>query len=204
MLIVAEASSVLMIGDGSGTGAALCIMISIVNRGVESGGGGGDRYGATMLDLYDHYAVLLSRNALDMDSPGPLQLAVIVLELTSAVFMLNVLLFDNGKRKEYVDDNTNVDGISHGGDIANDATEMKEEEGTVDILAADSHINGERSKIVMVDIANGDQITRMATSEECKKIPYFMSAEEENEQREEQDEEEERRRDSDNSSVSII
>lgn len=204
MLIAAEASSALMIGAGSGTGAALCIMISIVNRGVESGGGGGDRYGATMLDLFGHYAVLLSRNALDMDSPGPLQLAAIVLELTSAVFMLNVLLFDNGKRKEYVDDNTNVDGISHGGDIVNDATEMKEEEGTVDILAADSHINGERSKIVMVDIANGDQITRMATTEECKKIPYFMSAEEENEQREEQDEEEERRRDSDNSSVSII
>jgi len=69
MLIAAEASSSLMIGAGSGTGAALCIMISIVNRGVESGGGGGDRYGATMLDLFGHYAVLLTQNAVSHRMP---------------------------------------------------------------------------------------------------------------------------------------
>ncbi|VEU43887.1 unnamed protein product [Pseudo-nitzschia multistriata] len=97
MLLAAEASGALMTAASTGTGAALCLMISIVNRGVESGGGGtGERYGTTILDLLRHYVVLLAKNATNEASPGPLQLVAIVLELTSLVFMANVLISDNG------------------------------------------------------------------------------------------------------------
>ena len=45
----------------TGTAAATCLMISIVNRGVESGGGTAvDRYGNTILgELYELGTVLL-------------------------------------------------------------------------------------------------------------------------------------------------
>lgn len=97
MLLAAEASSSLMMAASTGTGAALCLMISIVNRGVESGGGDGYRYGNTFFDLFGHYAVLLVRAATDTLSPGPLQFTAIVLEMISLVYMANVLLFQNGK-----------------------------------------------------------------------------------------------------------
>jgi len=99
MLIAAEASTALMTAASTGTGAALCLLISIVNRGVESGGGGIDRYGNTILDLFGHYAVLLSKASTNSVSPGPLQFMAIVLELTSLFFMANVLIFQNGKMK---------------------------------------------------------------------------------------------------------
>ena len=97
MLIAAEASTALMSAASTGTGAALCLLISIVNRGVESGGGGTDRYGNTIFDLFSHYAVLLSRASTNSVSPGPLQFMAIVLELVSLIFMANVLIFQNGK-----------------------------------------------------------------------------------------------------------
>eukprot|EP00536_Pseudo-nitzschia_multiseries_P011640 jgi/Psemu1/29532/gm1.29532_g len=97
MLLAAEASNALLTAAGAGTGAALCLMISIVNRGVESGGGNGERYGSTIVDLLQHYVVLLFREATQEISPGPLQLAAIVLESISLVYMANVLVFQNGK-----------------------------------------------------------------------------------------------------------
>jgi len=98
-LLAVEASAALMTAASTGTGAAVCLLISIVNRGVESGGGDGYRYGSTILDLFSHYVVLLSQAATSGVSPGPLQFMAIVLELTSLVFMANVLLFQNGKMK---------------------------------------------------------------------------------------------------------
>jgi hypothetical protein len=172
MLIAAEASVELMIGAGSGTGAALCLMISIVNRGVESGGGGDDRYGTTMMDLFGHYAVLLAQEATNGVSPGPLQLAAIVLEVTSLFFMMNVLLFDTGKTVYAVEDL-----VEEGGDETGTIGDLGEEEElcpVIDVLdidsvfatttttttTAESAINGkqERGAVIMIvsDINSND------------------------------------------------
>lgn len=110
LLVAAEASSLLMAAASTGTVASLCLMISIVNRGVESGGGNGiDRYGNTILDLVQHYVTLLAENALgtEVTSPGPLQLAAIALEITSLFFLGTVLLFQSGKT-EYNDADSTV------------------------------------------------------------------------------------------------
>ena len=97
MLLAAEASSALMTAASTGTAAALCLMISIVNRGVEAGGGEGVGYGRTIVDLLVHYAVLLSRCATDGESPGPLELSAIIFEITSIAFALQVLITGNDK-----------------------------------------------------------------------------------------------------------
>jgi hypothetical protein len=92
MLLSAKASNKLMVAASTGTAAALCLMVSIVNRGVESGGGNSDdSYGATILDLFQHYAFLLLQFATDASSPGPLQLSAILLETTSLCFLFMVL-----------------------------------------------------------------------------------------------------------------
>jgi hypothetical protein len=96
MLLSAKASNKLMVAASSGTAAALCLMVSIVNRGVASGGGNSDdSYGATILDLFQHYAFLLLQFATDADSPGPLQLSAMVLETTSLCFMFMVLFTES-------------------------------------------------------------------------------------------------------------
>ena len=100
MLLAAEASSALMTAASTGTAAALCLMISIVNRGVEAGGGEGIGYGKTILDLVRHYAIVLARCASDANSPGPLELSAILLEVTSLVFALQVLLSGNDKMED--------------------------------------------------------------------------------------------------------
>jgi hypothetical protein len=96
MLLSAKASNRLMVSASTGTAAALCLMVSIVNRGVESGGGNRyDSYGSTILDLFTHYASLLLQFATDADSPGPLQLLAMVLETTSLCFMFMVLVTES-------------------------------------------------------------------------------------------------------------
>ena len=93
MLLAASASKSLMNAASTGTAAATCLMVSIVNRGVESGGGTTvDRYGNTILDLFTHYAALLLKVATDEASPGPLQLAAILLEIASLCFLFHVLI----------------------------------------------------------------------------------------------------------------
>merc|ERR1712151_1337790 len=92
MLLAANASKALMNAASTGTAAALCLMVSIVNRGVESGGGEEGSYGNTILDLFSHYVTLLLEAAMDGYSPGPLQLSAIVLETASLCFMFMVLL----------------------------------------------------------------------------------------------------------------
>lgn len=92
MLLAAGASRLLMGAASTGTAAALCLMVSIVNRGVESGGGNGvDRYGTNILDLFAHYASLLLEAATNGESPGPLQLSAMMLETASLCFMFAVL-----------------------------------------------------------------------------------------------------------------
>ncbi len=55
MLLAARASNKLILAASTGTAAALCLMVSIVNRGVESGGGNSaDSYGHNILDLVSH------------------------------------------------------------------------------------------------------------------------------------------------------
>lgn len=93
MLLSANASRNLMVSASTGTGAALCLLVSIVNRGVESGGGNSiDSYGHNILDLVSHYAALLFQAATNAESPGLLQLSAILLETTSLSFMFVVLL----------------------------------------------------------------------------------------------------------------
>lgn len=100
MLLAARASMALQTAASTGTMAALCLMMSIVNRGVESGGGNGIRYGSTILDLLRHYAVLLFEASINGESPGPLQLSAIVLELTSIFFVLQIIWLGNDKQEE--------------------------------------------------------------------------------------------------------
>jgi hypothetical protein len=97
MLLEAQASDALIGSVLSGVGAALLLMVSIVNRGVESGGGHGLRYGQTVLDLFAHYLVLLYQRALGNSwsgdgifnnpstSVGPLGLGAILLEIVSVM-----------------------------------------------------------------------------------------------------------------------
>ena len=93
LLLSVRASSVLMSAASTGTAAALCLMVSIVNRGVQQGGGtADDRYGDTILDLFWHYGTLLLQAGLDGESPGPLQVSAMGLEMVSLVSLLVVLL----------------------------------------------------------------------------------------------------------------
>ena len=104
MLISASASKELMTSASTGTIAALCLMLSIVNRGVESGGGNGIRYGSTIVDLFQHYVALLTQQALNPLDPGPLQLSAVILESASLLYLMNVLVLDNGKMDYTTDD----------------------------------------------------------------------------------------------------
>jgi len=95
MLLVVKASRPLQAGASAGTAAALCLLISIVNRGVESGGGQGVGYGGSILDLFVHYVTLLFKFATNVESPGPLQFSAIVLEAASLFFMLYVFITES-------------------------------------------------------------------------------------------------------------
>merc|ERR1712160_36759 len=90
-LLSANASRSLMAAASSGTAAALCLCVSIVNRGVETGGGGENTYGSTIIDLISHYGTLLVKagfGLIETGSPGPLQLSAFGLEITSLFFLL--------------------------------------------------------------------------------------------------------------------
>uniref|UniRef100_A0A7S1BZW9 Transmembrane protein n=1 Tax=Corethron hystrix TaxID=216773 RepID=A0A7S1BZW9_9STRA len=213
MLLAAEASGALMAAAMTGTGAALCLMISIVNRGVESGGGNGDSYGATIYDLFTHYAVLLFQAATNEASPGPLQLAAIVLEIASLVFMANVLLFQNGKMKY--------------DEVAAAEEQQMEGEGAATILTTDecplidivevasvSSTNGSTDDADAVRIVVDGSTSSTATSNQRANIARCLAIEEETkvlqqEQRKQQEneideEEDRRRRDAGDSSVSMF
>lgn len=111
MLLSANASRSLMIAASTGTTAALCLCISIVNRGVETGGGGIDRYGSTIIDLIIHYAGLLLKSGLGLlettTSPGPLQISAFGLEIISLCFLF--VVFVNENDAEYYEENKNKD-----------------------------------------------------------------------------------------------
>ena len=98
-------------------------MISIVNRGIESGGGNNiDRYGSSILDLLQHYAMLLVQAASNVNSPGPFQMSAIVLEAVSLslLFLVLVTESDAAFEEQGDDDSCPVDAY----DILNDDEEL--------------------------------------------------------------------------------
>ena len=135
MLIASSASNELMTASLTGITASLCLMISIVNRGVESGGGTTDaRYGSTILDLFVHYAELLFKSAINVNDPGPLQFSAICLQAISFFFLLNVLLLDNGKMDyNYCDDDScSIDNMLLIENNENDTNETNTKDDTND------------------------------------------------------------------------
>ena len=154
MLIIANASQNLMRAASTGTGAALCLMVSIVNRGVESGGGNSiDRYGESILDLMTHYVSLLMAAAMNMESPGPLQLTAIVLEILSLTFFVVVLVNETeASYEEQVDE----DSCS-----INLYMKMNDEEQAADISPKEREIYYK-----CVDLVEEDEERRMREREE--------------------------------------
>ncbi|KAL7531294.1 hypothetical protein ACHAXR_003959 [Thalassiosira sp. AJA248-18] len=174
MLLSANASKTLMTAASTGTGASLCLMVSIVNRGVESGGGNSiDRYGDGILDLFQHYAMLLLQIATNADSPGPLQLLAMVLEITSlsCLFMVLMKEKDASFEDQIDEDSCPIDAY----DILNDDEEVAK-------LSANEV---EKLKTCM-----------MLEEEEEQQQSCLMEAEEEEEKR--------RLADSGNSSVNVM
>lgn len=123
MLLASKASEKLMLAALSGSTAGVCLMISIVNRGIESGGGNNiDRYGSSILDLLQHYAMLLVQAASNVNSPGPFQMSAIVLEAVSLslLFLVLVTESDAAFEEQGDDDSCPVDAY----DILNDDEEL--------------------------------------------------------------------------------
>ena len=123
LLLSVRASNQLMTAASTGTAAALFLMVSIVNRGVQQGGGTAtDRYGDTILDLFWHYGTLLLQAGLDADSPGPLQVSAMGLEVVSLACLLAVLVNESDVEfeNEADEDSCPVDLF----EIINDEDEM--------------------------------------------------------------------------------
>ena len=84
-------ASVLMVAS------AFLLMISVVNRGVASGGGqAGDSYGGSVFNLFAHYLTLLFQQAIGVAvSPmGPLEIVSIVFGATSIVLGTKAVLIE--------------------------------------------------------------------------------------------------------------
>lgn len=75
--------------------SGLLLMVAIVNRGVESGGGDGLRYGGSVMHLVAHYVTLLFRQASNTKKFGVLEMASL---LGLAVFSVQAVraLFQEG------------------------------------------------------------------------------------------------------------
>lgn len=193
MLLSAQASNTLMTAASTGTTAALCLMISIVNRGVESGGGNQvDRYGNTILDLFQHYAMLLAQAATNEASPGPLQLSAIVLETISLLCMLNVLLFQNGKKEMELD--------------SAEIVEEAEECPVIDIASVYTTGNGNSTTFtLLVDGINGnDELSEKEREKLARCLVIETKEQQQQHEQEEEDEDRRRREDFNNSSVSVL
>jgi len=90
-------------GSGSIAASALLLMLSIVNRGVASGGGQqGVRYGANVMSLLGRYVVLLVSQATTAGSIGLLELSAVFLSGIGIVTGLVGVLYDK-KEKDKVD-----------------------------------------------------------------------------------------------------
>lgn len=84
-------ASVLMVAS------AFLLMISIVNRGVATGGGQvGDSYGGSVLDLVTHYLTLLFEQAIGIAvSPlGPLEVLSIVFGAASLLLSFKAVIIE--------------------------------------------------------------------------------------------------------------
>eukprot|EP00568_Trieres_chinensis_P019182 CAMPEP_0183324416 /NCGR_PEP_ID=MMETSP0160_2-20130417/76978_1 /TAXON_ID=2839 ORGANISM="Odontella Sinensis, Strain Grunow 1884" /NCGR_SAMPLE_ID=MMETSP0160_2 /ASSEMBLY_ACC=CAM_ASM_000250 /LENGTH=220 /DNA_ID=CAMNT_0025491991 /DNA_START=11 /DNA_END=673 /DNA_ORIENTATION=- len=78
--------------------SGLLLMVSIINRGVASGGGDGLRYGASILSLITTYVRLLVKRAISRDTFGPLELASVLLGGASAVLGVKALIESDASR----------------------------------------------------------------------------------------------------------
>ncbi|CAB9525910.1 expressed unknown protein [Seminavis robusta] len=92
MLLVEGASQTLIAAALTGVSSALCLMVSVINRGVASGGGEGVGYGQSILDLFAHYIVLLYQQATNSNSYGPLEMTAIVLQVSSICLVMITVL----------------------------------------------------------------------------------------------------------------
>mmetsp|Transcript_10320 Transcript_10320/g.30438 ORF Transcript_10320/g.30438 Transcript_10320/m.30438 type:complete len:237 (-) Transcript_10320:73-783(-) len=82
----------------SSVGSGLCLLVSIVNRGVAAGGGNGMRYGATIFSLVTRYVSLLIKRATTVETFGPLELTSLLLAGISVCLGVKEI-FSNEKTK---------------------------------------------------------------------------------------------------------
>lgn len=88
--------------------SSLMLMVSIVNRGVQSGGGSGTGYGLNITSLISRYASLLWKQAIKTDSIGILEFSAIAIMSTSIFSGLSVIVRDVlGEEKEELKKNGN-------------------------------------------------------------------------------------------------
>jgi len=121
MLLAEGASQALITAALCGVSSALCLMISVVNRGVESGGGEGVGYGKSIVALFSHYVGLLYERATDPISFGPLETSAIVLQLISlacAAYAIFGPAFTGGARREIscLENQKRIEQLERGGD----------------------------------------------------------------------------------------
>lgn len=77
--------------------SGLLLMISIVNRGVTAGGGGGAGYGNTVFSLISHYVITLAKRATTVGSMGPLEISSIAIFAWSIVLAVRGIVNQSGK-----------------------------------------------------------------------------------------------------------
>jgi hypothetical protein len=143
MLLAEGASQTLTTAALCGVSSALCLMISVVNRGIESGGGDGIGYGRSIVALFSHYVDLLFERATDPVSFGPLETAAIALQLISLAFAAYAILepavngrasdeiscLENQKRIEQLEKGgENIFGEEEELDLVVSSNDMTEEE----------------------------------------------------------------------------
>eukprot|EP00540_Astrosyne_radiata_P011343 CAMPEP_0116849494 /NCGR_PEP_ID=MMETSP0418-20121206/15607_1 /TAXON_ID=1158023 /ORGANISM="Astrosyne radiata, Strain 13vi08-1A" /LENGTH=229 /DNA_ID=CAMNT_0004481229 /DNA_START=63 /DNA_END=752 /DNA_ORIENTATION=- len=80
--------------------AGLTLMISVVNRGVASGGGSDMRYGTNFLALFSNYARLLVNRAFSTKTFGPLEITAISLMLVSITSAVRQIVINVNKTKK--------------------------------------------------------------------------------------------------------
>jgi len=190
-LLSANASRSLMAAASSGTAAALCLCVSIVNRGVETGGGGENTYGSTIIDLISHYGTLLLKAGFGLVEadvgPGPLQLCAFGLEITSLCFLLLVFVNENGLE-----------------DYKNGLEDYEENKSTNDSLDLTS-----MNAMNAIMINDNEEINlQMKSASELEKIKSCLNVEEERRRREdtpiiEENEKEQQRLDDSNGGGSV-
>ena len=109
-----------------GVSSATCLMVSVVNRGVQSGGGDGVGYGKNIVFLFGHYVDLLVERATDLEAFGPLETAAIILQIISLTFAAYAIIspaFREEKEITCVENQNRIAQLENGGDSIFDIIE---------------------------------------------------------------------------------